>query len=294
MIELKTPRRDRAHARARAASSPRCCATLREQVRPGVTTAELDRVAEELTRKRGARAGVQGLRGRGPRRSRRRSASRSTTRSSTASRRRGACSTRATSSGSTSASSIDGYYGDAAVTVPVGTVTPEAQRLMDVTEAGARGRHRRSRGPGSRIGDVRRAIQDVRRGRGVLARPGVRRARHRPAAPRGPAGARTTGRRAGSPRSRADGPGQGRRLDGGDLGDSSPMVERRAVRAEVVQHPEATDGWTRRATASIGDAVLGALRARPYAVIKISGRQVRSSFTMILTRAITTDEGADA
>src|SRR5437868_1560071 len=30
---------------------------------------------------------------------------------------------------------IDGWHGDAAFTAPVGSVTPQAQRLMDVTEA---------------------------------------------------------------------------------------------------------------------------------------------------------------
>src|ERR1700677_2930500 len=29
---------------------------------------------------------------------------------------------------------IDGYYGDAAITVPVGSIAPEAQRLLKVTE----------------------------------------------------------------------------------------------------------------------------------------------------------------
>jgi methionyl aminopeptidase len=29
---------------------------------------------------------------------------------------------------------VDGFYGDAAITVPVGSVTPEAERLMKVTE----------------------------------------------------------------------------------------------------------------------------------------------------------------
>ena len=108
MIDAQVARGDRADARARAGSWPRCCAELAAHVRPGVTTAELDALAEELTRKHGRHAGVQGLRRRRPRRSRRRSASRSTTRSCTASRRRAGCCTRATSSVSTSASCYDG------------------------------------------------------------------------------------------------------------------------------------------------------------------------------------------
>ena len=38
---------------------------------------------------------------------------------------------------------VDGWHGDAAFTAPVGSVTPEAQRLMDVTEASLERRHRR-------------------------------------------------------------------------------------------------------------------------------------------------------
>lgn len=53
---------------------------------------------------------------------------------------------------------LDGYYGDAAVTFPVGEVSAEAQRLLDVTldcleDAVAQVR------PGNRLGDVSAAVQ---------------------------------------------------------------------------------------------------------------------------------------
>ena len=52
----------------------------------------------------------------------------------------------------------DGYYGDAAVTVPVGDVPPEVERLLRITEeATLRGIEQAQ--PGNRIGDISHAIQ---------------------------------------------------------------------------------------------------------------------------------------
>jgi methionyl aminopeptidase len=55
---------------------------------------------------------------------------------------------------------LDGFYADAAVTLPVGTVAPEAERLLERT------RHALHQGlaevkPGARLGDVGAAIQEV-------------------------------------------------------------------------------------------------------------------------------------
>ena len=86
----------------------------------------------------------------------------------------------------------DGYHADAALTVPIGRISPEAERLMQVTRealelgiaAARRGqpplRHR-SRGSGSC------------RGRRLLRRPGAGRARDRPADARGAPGAELRG-----------------------------------------------------------------------------------------------------
>jgi len=52
-----------------------------------------------------------------------------------------------------------GYVGDSAVTVPVGRVTPEAQRLIDVTRAALERAIAACR-PGNRVGDVSASIQE--------------------------------------------------------------------------------------------------------------------------------------
>lgn len=55
---------------------------------------------------------------------------------------------------------LDGFHADVAVTVPVGEVSPEVQRLLRVTdEALARGI--REARPGARLGDIGWAIQSV-------------------------------------------------------------------------------------------------------------------------------------
>jgi methionyl aminopeptidase len=64
---------------------------------------------------------------------------------------------------------LEGFYADAAVTLPVGEVGPEVARLLDVTreslQAGIAEAH-----PGQRLGDVGAAIQEVadRAGYGIV------------------------------------------------------------------------------------------------------------------------------
>jgi len=55
---------------------------------------------------------------------------------------------------------IDGWHGDAAFTAPVGEVTPEAQRLMDVTEASLYAGIEQMVA-GNRISDIGHAVQKV-------------------------------------------------------------------------------------------------------------------------------------
>ncbi|MDI6713142.1 MAG: type I methionyl aminopeptidase [Anaerosomatales bacterium] len=55
---------------------------------------------------------------------------------------------------------VDGYYGDAAMTFPVGQVSDEARRLMDVTRDALDAAIARCR-PGMRLGDVGNAVQTV-------------------------------------------------------------------------------------------------------------------------------------
>jgi methionyl aminopeptidase len=53
---------------------------------------------------------------------------------------------------------VEGYYGDAAITVPVGDVTAEAQRLMDVTAESLRRGIAAAR-IGNRVSDIGHAVQ---------------------------------------------------------------------------------------------------------------------------------------
>ncbi len=55
---------------------------------------------------------------------------------------------------------VDGYYGDAAITVPVGRVDPNAERLLKVTEASLQAGIAAVR-PGATLGDVGAAVQGV-------------------------------------------------------------------------------------------------------------------------------------
>jgi methionyl aminopeptidase len=56
---------------------------------------------------------------------------------------------------------LDGYYGDSAITVPVGTgVSPDAQRLLDVTKASLETAIKVVR-PGATLGDIGAAVQEV-------------------------------------------------------------------------------------------------------------------------------------
>jgi len=60
---------------------------------------------------------------------------------------------------------VDGYYGDAAITVPVGKVDPNAERLLQVTEASLKAGIAAVR-PGATLGDVGAAVQGVVEGEG--------------------------------------------------------------------------------------------------------------------------------
>jgi methionyl aminopeptidase len=139
-------------------------AEVASRVRPGVATGELDALAEELTRKKGAKPAFKGY----------------------------------VVGGRTFPASIcisvndevvhgipsrdrvlrdgdlvgldfgvccDGYFGDAARTVAVGRTSPEAQRLMDVTAASLAAGIEAIR-PGAHIADISGAIQDVAEGAG--------------------------------------------------------------------------------------------------------------------------------
>ena len=81
---------------------------------------------------------------------------------------------------------LDGLVADSAVTLPVGEIAPEAQRLLDVCqEALAAGIEQAQ--PGNRLSDISHAVQVVVEDGRLLRRPEPRRPRGRPLLPRGPA-----------------------------------------------------------------------------------------------------------
>lgn len=121
---------------------------------PGITTLELDRYAEEYILKRGGKAAFKGYRGYPytlcasvneqvvhalP-------SGRNLREGDILSLDLGAI--------------VDGYYGDAAVTVPVGPVSEEARRLLAVTQEALRRAIEAAR-PGNRLSDISYAVQDT-------------------------------------------------------------------------------------------------------------------------------------
>jgi len=125
---------------------------LRKKIKPGVKTIELDRLSEEMALKKGARPAFKGYRG----------YPYSLCTSVNSEVVHGMPSERELKEGDII--SLDfgilhgGYYGDAAVTVPVGQITPAARRLLRVTEE-ALYRGIAAARAGNRIGDISAAIQ---------------------------------------------------------------------------------------------------------------------------------------
>lgn len=60
---------------------------------------------------------------------------------------------------------LDGFYGDSAITVPVGNISPEAEKLLRVTEESLIRGIREAR-PGNRLYDISAAIQEYVEGEG--------------------------------------------------------------------------------------------------------------------------------
>jgi methionyl aminopeptidase len=125
---------------------------LKKKIRPGVKTIELDRLSEEMALKKGARPAFKGYRG----------YPYSLCTSVNSEVVHGMPSERELKEGDIVSLDFgilnDGYYGDAAVTVPVGEITPAAKRLLRVTEE-ALYRGIAEVRAGNRIGDVSAAIQ---------------------------------------------------------------------------------------------------------------------------------------
>ncbi len=125
---------------------------LKEKVRPGAATLDLDRIAEEETRKRRAVPAFKGYKG----------YPHTLCTSVNEQVVHGMPSKRVLFEGDIL--SIDfgvlfeGFYGDSAVTLPVGKVSEDAGRLMRVTEESL-GKAVDAARPGNRLGDVSAAVQ---------------------------------------------------------------------------------------------------------------------------------------
>jgi methionyl aminopeptidase len=151
VIQLKTPEEiDRIAAAGRILA--RCHEILRAKARPGVTTADLDDAAERFIRSQGAEPAFKGYRG----------FPGSICASPNSMVVHGIPGAYALKRGDILSIDIgvvlDGWVADAAITHPIGNVTPIAGRLLATTRAAlfdAVGQCR----PGNRLGDVSHAVQ---------------------------------------------------------------------------------------------------------------------------------------
>jgi methionyl aminopeptidase len=154
MINLKTPREiERMKPASRIVAE--ILLELREVMRAGITTGEIDRLAEEMTLKRNARPAFKGYRGfpssicisvneevvhgiPSPKRVLR----------------------KGDVVGLDFGVVYDGFFGDAAVTVPIGEIAPEVRELLSVTEQ-ALYKAIDAAKPGNFISDISAAVQSL-------------------------------------------------------------------------------------------------------------------------------------
>jgi methionyl aminopeptidase len=137
-------------------------ATLRElatRTLPGATTLELDRFAETYLRERGAQPAFKGYR----------DYPFTLCASINEAVVHGFPSTRPLQEGDILSldmgAVVDGYYGDAAVTLPIGRISAEAERLLRVTQE-CLDRAVRAAQPGGRLAEISRAVQEHAEGNG--------------------------------------------------------------------------------------------------------------------------------
>ncbi len=138
-------------------------AELRKVVAPGVTTDELDALAERLTLAKGARPAFKGYRPRGV------TYPKTLCVSVNEEIVHGIPSSRKIKSGDIVSLDFgvvyDGFFGDAAITVAVGKVTAHAAKLMEVTRASLYAAIEHARA-GNRISDIASAVQATAEGAG--------------------------------------------------------------------------------------------------------------------------------
>jgi methionyl aminopeptidase len=129
-------------------------ALLEERIQPGVTTAELDAAAEEFIRSRGGEPTFKGYKGYPA----------ATCLSPNDMVVHGIPGKRRLADGDVLSVDVgvtlDGFVADSAWTFAVGSITPEAQRLLDVCKAALEAGIEQAR-VGNSIGDISRAVQTV-------------------------------------------------------------------------------------------------------------------------------------
>jgi methionyl aminopeptidase len=195
-------------------------AGLRELVAPGVTTDKLDAFAEDYIIKHGGRPAFKGYLG----------YPKSLCASINEVVVHGIPSGRALKEGEIIGldlgAVVDGYFGDAAITVPVGAISPELGKLMEVTEQSLYKGIEKAL-PGNRVSDISHAVQNYAESFGYsvvreFVGHGIGRALHEePQVPNfGP-------------------PGQGPRLKAGATLAIEPMINMGKSGTVVMK-----DGWT--------------------------------------------------
>ena len=153
MVILKQPDEiDKARASNRIVAE--VLNVLREKVKPGVTTRELNKIAEGVTEKRGARPAFKGYRG----------YPYSLCTSVNEEVVHGMPSNRVLVEGDIVGLDFGvcyhGLYGDSAITLPVGRVSEQATRLMQVTEQSLYSAIHQAC-DGNRLGDISAAVQET-------------------------------------------------------------------------------------------------------------------------------------
>jgi methionyl aminopeptidase len=139
-------------------------AAVRDLVHPGVTTAELDAAAEEVIRKHGGKPVFKGYPGPYPYPA-------TLTVSVNEELVHGIPGNRKLKEGDIVSidcgTLLDGFVGDSAFSMGVGEISPEAQRLLDVTEQSLYQGIAKIRA-GNRVGDVSYAVQEYAESRGFF------------------------------------------------------------------------------------------------------------------------------
>ncbi|MFL5895189.1 MAG: type I methionyl aminopeptidase [Thermoleophilaceae bacterium] len=152
MIVRKTPEEVERMA-ASGAVLARCLQMLRRKARPGVTTGELDEAAERFIRSQGGEPAFKGYRG----------FPGSICASPNSMIVHGIPGSYKLKRGDILSVDVgvilDGWVSDAAVTVPIGPVSPIASRLMETTREALFHAVERAR-PGNRLGDISHAVQE--------------------------------------------------------------------------------------------------------------------------------------